>query len=242
MYNLDIKKFGSNLKLYRISRKQTLESLGEKIHKTKATISKYEKGEIIPDVLTILEICNALNISISQLIPQNNNAQKLITKNPFKTDVIYMYYYTEDRLITSILEILEDNDKLKVKYFNGIKDIKKYADDSSYIYEGILQCDKTVGYINLINTDSQIIQLEKVQISFNIPWSKKFDITNFYILALTPNSVPIVKKGILSVVPINDFENFKNDLLISKEELTKIQHNNGWILENKNYNHFFYDM
>lgn len=241
MYNLDINKFGLNLKLYRISRNLTLESLGEKIHKTKATISKYEKGEIIPDILTILEICNALNISLSQLIPQNNNTQNLISINPFKTNVIYMYYYTEDRLITSVLEIIEDNDELKVKYFNGIKNLKKYADDSSYKYEGILQCDKTVGYINLINLDSQNIQLEKLQISFNIPWSKKFDITNFYILGLTPNSIPIVKKGILSVTPINKFENLKDDLKISKDELIKIKHDNGWILENKNYNHFFYD-
>lgn len=241
MYNLDINKFRSNLKLYRISRSQTLEALGEKIHKTKATISKYEKGEIIPDILTILEICNALNISLSQLIPQNNNTQKIIGKNPFKTDVVYMYYYTEDRLITSILEITEDTNELKVKYFNGIKDIKKYADNSSYKYEGILQCDKTVGYINLINIDSQNIQLEKIQISFNIPWSKKFDITNFYILGLTPNSIPIVKKGILSVTPLNNFDNFKNDLMLSKDELNKIQHDNGWILENKNYDHFFFD-
>lgn len=241
MYNLDINKFGSNLKLYRISRNQTLEALGEKIHKTKATISKYEKGEIIPDVLTILEICNALNISLSQLIPQNNNTQKIIGKNPFKTNVVYMYYYTEDRLITSILEITENTNEFKVKYFNGIKDIKKYADNSSYKYEGILQCDKTVGYINLVNLDSQNIQLEKLQISFNIPWSKKFDITNFYILGLTPNSIPIVKKGILSVAPINDFKNLKDDLKISKDELTKIEHDNGWILENKNYDHFFYD-
>lgn len=241
MYNLDINKFGLNLKQYRISRNLTLEALGEKIHKTKATISKYEKGEIIPDILTILEICNTLNISISQLIPQNNNTQKSLSKNPFKTDLVYMYYYTEDRLITSIIEIIEDNNNLKVKYFNGIKDIKKYADDLSYNYEGILQCDKTVGYINLINKDSENIQLERIQISFNIPWSKKFDITNFYILALSPNSVPIVKKGILSIFPINNFDNFKNDLIISNDELNKIQHNNGWILENKNYDHFFYD-
>ena len=241
MYNLDINLFSTYLKQYRISRNLTLEALGEKIHKTKATISKYEKGEIIPDILTILEICNALNVSLSQLIPQNNNTQKLIGKNPFKTDVVYMYYYTEDKLISSILEITEDTNELKVKYFNGIKDFKKYADDSSYKYEGILQCDKTVGYINLINIDSQNIQLEKIQISFNVPWTKKMDLTNFYILGLTPNSIPIVKKGILSVTPINKFENLKDDLKISKDELVKIEHNNGWILENKNYNHFFYD-
>ncbi len=241
MYNIDINKFGLNLKLYRISRKLTLESLGEKIHKTKATISKYEKGEIIPDIITILEICNALEISVSQLFPKNNNSKKFINKNPFKTNLLYMYYYTEDRFITSILEIFEDNTEIRVKYFNGVKDILKYADKSSYTYEGILESDKTVGYINLINVDSQNTQLEKIQISFNIPWSNNFEITNFYILGLTPNSIPIVKKGIISTSHLNNFDNFKNDLKLSKDELIKIQHDNGWILENKNYAHFFYD-
>ena len=50
------------------------------------------------------------------------------TNSEDKTDVIYMYYYTEDRLITSILEILEDNDKLKVVYtFNFRNSNPKYV-------------------------------------------------------------------------------------------------------------------
>lgn len=241
MYDINIETFGKNLKTLRKSRKLTLIDLGKKINKTKATISKYENCEIIPDIMTTLEICNALDISISQLFPSNFKTSRQISTNPFSTNVVYMYYYTEDKLILSIIEIFEDNDELKVKYFNGVKNIIKYAENTSYTYEGILQCDKTVGYINLVNIDSQNTQLEKLQISFNIPWSKDFEITNFYILGLTPNSIPIVKKGILSVSPIDNFDNFAQDLKISKNELLKIQQDNGWILENKNYNHFFYD-
>jgi len=80
-----------------------------------------------------------------------------------------------------------------------------------------------------------------MQISFNIPWSKSIDVTNFFILDLSPTSLPIVKKGIISTYEIKNFEPFDDDLKISREELQKIQSNNSWILENKNYNHFFYD-
>ena len=93
----------------------------------------------------------------------------------------------------------------------------------------------------MINSNSQSTQLEKLQISFHIPWSNDFEITNFYILGLTPNSIPIVKKGIISITPIKNFDNFIDDLKISAEELLKIQHDNAWILQNKNYAHFFYD-
>ena len=241
MYDLNINVFCKNLQLYRKSRNITLEGLGKMINKSKATVSKYEKGDIVPDIITTLEICNALDISLSQLFPIATFNRSINFNNPFSTNLLYMYYYTENRLITSIIEISEENNKTYVKYFNGVKDINKYADNASYIYDGTLECDKIIGYINLINSNSQSTQLEKLQISFHIPWSNDFEITNFYILGLTPNSIPIVKKGIISIAPIKNFDNFIKNLKIAAEELLKIQDDNAWILQNKNYAHFFYD-
>lgn len=241
MYKTDTDIFCNNFKRYRKSRKITLSMLGEKINKSKATVSKYEKGEIIPDYITILEICNALDISISQLFPIETEEKVKRKNNPFHSNIIYMYYITENRLINSVLEILEDNEIIKVKFYNGIKDVSNYHESASYVYDGVLECDKTVGYINLINTESKDMQLEKLQVSINLMWSKNFDITNFFILALTPNSIPIVKKGILSISPIDNFENFEEDLKITQDELLRIKNDNGWILNNKNYNHFFFD-
>ena len=77
MYDINIKSFCENLKAFRRSRQITLEMLGEKINKTKATVSKYEKGEIVPDFITILEICNSLNISVSQLFPVNEQEENM---------------------------------------------------------------------------------------------------------------------------------------------------------------------
>ena len=59
MYQLDLTTLGNNLKNYRKSRNFTLDELGKIIHKSRATVSKYEKCEIIPDILTLLEICNS---------------------------------------------------------------------------------------------------------------------------------------------------------------------------------------
>ena len=241
MYNLDNYNFNHLLTEYRKSRGFTLEKMGNKIGKTKATISKYEKNEIIPDILTVLEICNVLDISLSQLFPVTSKTVSNSVINPFNKNKLYLYYYTENILITSILEIKEEIDKLSVKLYNGIKNIKTYATETAYYYEGTLECDKTIGYINLYNPISQGTQLERIQISFTIPWSKNFEITNFFILALTPNSIPIVKKGIISINPLNDLSCYKNDLKINQDDLTKFQKDNAWILENKNYDHFFFD-
>ena len=242
MYNINIDNFAKQLMLYRKNRKITLETLGNKIHKSKSTVSKYEKGKIIPDIITVLEICNILDIDISQLFPSVSSSNVKTLSNPFKANKLYVYYYTENFLITSILEIFEQKDSILVKFYNGIKDVSTYLKDLSYLYEGTLICDNTVGYINLYNSISTSSQIEKLQISFNIPWSKSIDITNFFILALSPNSLPIVKKGIISTHEIKEFKPYGEDLKISDEEIKKIQLHNAWILENKNYNHFFFDV
>lgn len=240
MHDLKTVKFEELLKQYRKSRGLTLEDLGNKISKTKATVSKYENGEIIPDILTILDICNVLDISLSQLFPMKDDINHHSSLNPFKVNRLYLYYYTENIPITSILEIKEEANKILVRLYNGVKNVNTYADESSYYYEGILECDKTVGYLNLYNSKSQNTQLEKVQISFLIPWSKDFKITHFFIMGLTPNSNPIVKRGILSIDPIKNISDYKEILEITKDEFNDIKRENGWILENKNYDEFFF--
>ncbi len=135
----------------------------------------------------------------------------------------------------------EDVRNILINFYNGIKNIKNYAEETAYYYEGTLECEKAIGYINLYNTKSQGTLLEKIQISFTIPWSQDLNLTNFFILALTPNSIPIIKRGIISTKPLSNTSSYINDLKISKFELEQIQKNNAWILGNKNYAYFFFN-
>lgn len=141
-----------------------------------------------------------------------------------------------------IAELINNNslNTTLVRFYNGIKDINKYADKSSYYYEGEFTHDKTIGYFNLKNINSQEIQYENIQISFTIPWNGKIEKTFFFILALTPHSIPIVKKGILSVSEIPDIRDYDKYLKISKDDLNKIKHNNAWILNDSNYDDLFF--
>lgn len=242
MYDMNYSNFQKLLTEYRKSRGLTLEKLGEQIGKSKATISKYESGEIIPDILTVLEICNALHISLSQLFPiRTKNTSKNLDTNPFNTNKLYLYYYTENILITSILELIEEPKKIFVNFYNGIKNIHSYATNTSYYYEGILEFDKTIGYVSLQNPTFEDSLLEKIQISFTKPWSQNFEMTNFFILALTPNMLPIVKKGIISVKPLPISSIYLKDLKFDENTLKKLHKDNAWILENKNYDYFFFN-
>ena len=47
---------GSRIRLYRKAKKLTLLALSQKIHKSKATLSKYETGDITIDIETLFDI------------------------------------------------------------------------------------------------------------------------------------------------------------------------------------------
>lgn len=243
MYDLSNIMLGKLMKNYRESRNISVTQLAKMVSKSKSTISKYESGVITPDIVTLIEICNALNINLNDLLPQTINSNKNTTlNNLFKSSKLYFYYYTQDHLVTSVAELSMDSDvkNISVRFFNGIKDIKKYADKSSYYYEGSLIYDNTVGYINLENINAQGTQYEKIQISFIIPWNKNIDKTFFFIIALTPHSIPVVKKGIMSTTELPNALEYNNYLKISKEDIRKIKYHNAWILNDSNYDDLFF--
>lgn len=246
MYNFDSIKLNEKIKMYRESRNISVTNLGKLISKSKSTISKYESGAIVPDIITLLDICNALNIQISELLPISISETSIANyDNLFNKSKIYFYYYTENHLVTSIAEVINNNSNnsntTKVRFYNGVKNTNKYADKSSYYYEGELIHDKTIGYFNLKNINSKEIQYENVQITFTIPWNGKIDKTFFFIFALTPHSIPIVKKGILSVKEIPNIRDYDKYLKISKDDLNKIKYNNAWILNDSNYDDLFFN-
>lgn len=59
---------GQQIRKYRKAGKMTIQQLADAIHKSRATVCKYENGEISLDVETLYEISQVLQISVSQLI------------------------------------------------------------------------------------------------------------------------------------------------------------------------------
>ena len=58
---------GEQIRQYRKAGKMTMQELADAIHKSRATICKYESGEISVDIETLYEISQVLQVSISPL-------------------------------------------------------------------------------------------------------------------------------------------------------------------------------
>ena len=61
-------EIGKRIRYFRTGKNMTLEELATAVCKSKATLSKYEKGNIVIDIETLYEIANALQIHIDQLL------------------------------------------------------------------------------------------------------------------------------------------------------------------------------
>lgn len=237
MYDLNNVNLGNILRKYRKSKQLSLEYIGKKIYKTKATISKYEKGEIIPDFFTVLELCNILDLDISSLAPLIPSVH--ISPLPFNTNTLYLYYLTGNKLISSTIKIeIGKSNNYVVHFYNGIKD---NIDNHAYYYEGTIEYSEPITYMNFRNLSCNKMKMEQVQIIISLPLSNTSKFFNCFITGLSPNFLPIVKRGLISTVPLNTSEINMKKLKILKEEAKKISNDNAWILDTKIYDEFFYE-
>lgn len=137
----------------------------------------------------------------------------------------------------SIIEIDKLGEKLEVIFYN---DIAKFKNNCAYFYKGYLDYDGSIAYFNLNNKCINVSKLEHVTISVPLPWNNNFNVCKFFLLGLTPNGLPVVKRGILSKKQLSEeeLEKYISILTISKEDTKQILVDNMWILKNKDYYEF----
>ena len=86
-------KIGKNIQKYRKERGLTQKDLAKKLQISNSSVSNWEQGINTPPIDRIIDICNALSISINELFDVNATSVKLSEE---ELRVIKAYrYYTE---------------------------------------------------------------------------------------------------------------------------------------------------
>ena len=118
---------GKRIRYFRMSRNMTIEELAAAVYKSKATISKYEKGDIVMDIETLYEIANRLHVHVDQLLVSQTPHRVVEHEvNPsFFRDVnrFYAYYYDGrvrkiNRSVCDILSRMDVNQYKLIMYMN----------------------------------------------------------------------------------------------------------------------------
>lgn len=98
------KYIGNNIHKYRTSLGYTREQLAEKSNLTASHIYQLEIGNSIPSIITIIDICNSLNISISQL----TSNLILDDVNKFIDSIAKNYNKLSDNEKNAIINLIEN--------------------------------------------------------------------------------------------------------------------------------------
>lgn len=106
------KYIGNNILEYRKKMKLTREQLAEKSHITASHLYQLEIGNSIPSIITVIDICNALNITIAQLTDnllfENVNKFTEIISNDFNK----LSSVNKD-IVIQLIKYMENNNEKK---------------------------------------------------------------------------------------------------------------------------------
>ena len=222
MYNLDSYKIGKMIREARKSKGLSVEELANKICKSITTMYKYERDEVIPDLVTILEICNVLGLDINDLTIQDRiEVNRETSINPFPTDTLYIYYLGFGSLAEYRLKITPENGDMKVEFLLG--------DDQVY-YVGTIESNSDLAFISLKNYYAVNQCFEKLLITINMKFCVDGMNTGVILALREEVNQPVIKKIILSRKKIN--ENEKDEIIkrlnLTESEKANLLKNGYW--------------
>ena len=216
---------GQRIRLYRKTKNLTIEAFAGMIHKSKATVSKYENGDISIDIETLFIIAQALGISVNQLIDYEDAGETMgeegeSTKRKLGRSRYYMYFYDgrRSRIARNVIEVQDGGEE------NGVFDANMYAyleDFTNYyqcklLYHGTMRRYDT--FVNF-NFENQNNKVERAFLYAINSFSHSGRMAGLYCGLSTQPILPACFKFILSPHILEEDDELKEELSVSKEDI-----------------------
>lgn len=232
---------GGRIRMYRKARELTLQQLADLIHKSRASVSKYENGEITLDVETLSEIADVLMVSPGQLMdftppvpkapkqPLNHSA-----KSPFyQAKRLYFYFYDGryKRLKDGIIDIYEmENSPGNFEATLSISAVTPTGRSSEIYYTGKVVYSDMLIRFSFVN---QCNALEEDLLYIFNPLEIRDSTDGLLCGISSADLMPCAFKCLVTLTPQEHTESFKQQLLITRKELQKWQKLNMLIVDNR---------
>lgn len=226
---------GNRIRLYRKMKHLTIEAFAAIIGKSKATISKYENGDISIDIETLFEIAQALGVSINQLVDYQmpTDPEIIPTEEASGKTRSYLYFYDgrKNRIVKNIIEVQNKNE-------NGTCSANFYAevDDTfdiykcRFMYQGHMRkYDSCTNY----TFENQNNKIEKVFLYALHPFSHTSYMVGMFSGLSTQPILPVSFKVILSPHPLAE-ELLQQELTITKDQIKTIKKMNMFVVDQHN--------
>lgn len=227
---------GQRIRLYRKTKNLTIEAFAGMIHKSKATVSKYENGDISIDIETLFIIAQALGISVNQLIDYEDAGETMgeggeSTKRKLGRSRYYMYFYDgrRSRIARNVIEVQDGGEE------NGVFDANMYAyleDFTNYyqcklLYHGTMRRYDT--FVNF-NFENQNNKVERAFLYAINSFSHSGRMAGLYCGLSTQPILPACFKFILSPHILEEDDELKEELSVSKEDIRVLKKMNMFVV------------
>lgn len=232
---------GQRIRDYRKGQGMTLQQLADAIHKSRATVSKYETGEITLDVDTLHEICGVLHVGMNQLTDYQPEAQRPAPLSPtlsgrspyFQADRLYFYFYDGryNRFKDGVIDILRPSDHTQdCRASLSISSVTSTGRSSEVYYTGkVVYSDMLIrfSFVNQYNT------LEEDLLYIFNPLERR-DYTEGLLCGISSaDLMPCAFKCLVTLTPQEHTDGFKQHLLFTKKELQRWQKLNMLVVDNR---------
>ena len=232
---------GSRIRSFRKAQGLTLQQLADRIHKSRASLSKYENGEITLDVETLYDISTALGVDLNRLTdyrsPKPASASPVhhgMGKSPFfQAEQLYFYFYDGryNRLKDGIIHIHKRDDSSgNYEASLSISAVTPTGRSSEIYYSGkVIYSDMLIrfSFVNQYNT------LEEDLLYIFNPLELR-DFTEGLLCGISSaDLMPCAFKCLVTLTPQEPTEELKQHLLITPKELRRWQKLNMLIVDNR---------
>ncbi len=222
---------GSRIRLYRQMKRYTLAELAEKIHKSKATLSKYETGDIAVDVETLFEVAEALRVRPMQLLDYDAEPQmkERVPDGFFPEKRIYLYFFDgrKRKVRCSLLDISREGTPASASLYYDVKDLSQ-PESCRNLYFGTAEFFDTVTQFSL---DSQSSRVEKLTLCAANPFDRSGQVLGMLTGLSRYPMLPVSIKCILSDTPLQDNETLRESLILSRSDFKLIRTLNMFAVE-----------
>ncbi|MEW4413124.1 helix-turn-helix transcriptional regulator [Clostridium sp. AN503] len=217
-------QIGSRIRTFRKMHGMTLDELSAVIHKSKSTISKYEKGEIAVDVETLYEIADAVQVHVEQLLycPPKRTVISAGSNSPaFFSGVSQFYSYLFDgrsnRIIRCVFDVLSETEdhRYKIMMYMNYKDYKNYQNCEN-TYWGYIEHYDAMTHISLTNQDTSMEKASVQILASYLDSDTKWGLFNGF---SSRPMMPIAIKMLLSKTRLKEDMELVQQLKVTKDDI-----------------------
>lgn len=215
------KETGMRIRMFRRLKGFSQQEFADALHKTKSTVSKYERGDISIDLETFHEICCVLSLSPATLLPPSKEESDVGGRGQTKQLYLYNLAGRQGVLTRSLLEIYgsDTDQEASVSWFYGIPSFHAPEKCQGY-YFGSITRQNIFTHLHLTNQKNSIEQV-------SICYRSNLDNLSFSVGLMSGLSfeslVPVTSKIIISAKPLAEDEVLLQALSFDQAEIKRMR-------------------